>query len=368
MVTVNCCCTSRPSRAEAERRVSSPITGGDRQGSRQSARCSRRPPAIYRPVPNALVVCHAAPHRHPPRLRRGLPARPSLSHGKYPALMAQLETEGCLPGRSVTGPSRPPPWRWRAPTTRSTSNSSRLRRAREDHAGDRFPVTERVSRRAQLAQAAPCWRRGSRWNTALPATPPGGSHHARHAHGAGFCTFNDVAVAALDLIASDPLMRILVVDLDVHQGDGTAEILAGEHRAFTFSMPCAEKLPCAQGGVRPRHRAAGRHGGRSLSRHARRGTGPAGARGPLDLVFYNAGVDPHREDRLGRLSLSDEGLAARDGMVIERFRRSGTPVCGVIGGGYSRDIAALAARHAILFRVAETFAEAISDGSSRAAG
>ena len=86
-----------------------------------------------------------------------------------------------------------------------------------------------------------------------------------------------------------------------------------------------------------------------------------------DLVFYNAGVDPHREDRLGRLSLSDEGLAARDRMVIERFRQVGTPVCGVIGGGYSRDIEALAARHAILFRVAEEFAGALSDGSSRAA-
>ena len=74
-----------------------------------------------------------------------------------------------------------------------------------------------------------------------------------------------------------------------------------------------------------------------------------------DIVFYNAGVDPHAEDRLGRLSLSDDGLRARDRLTIGYFRERGIPVCGVIGGGYSRDIAALAARHAILFEVAAEF-------------
>jgi acetoin utilization deacetylase AcuC-like enzyme len=79
-------------------------------------------------------------------------------------------------------------------------------------------------------------------------------------------------------------------------------------------------------------------------------------RGPWDIVFYNAGVDPYEGDRLGRLSLSTEGLRHRDRMVIDHFRSLGTPVCGVVGGGYSRDIAELAARHAILFEVAEAYA------------
>ncbi|RVB14094.1 histone deacetylase, partial [Mesorhizobium sp. M7A.F.Ca.CA.002.10.1.1] len=75
-----------------------------------------------------------------------------------------------------------------------------------------------------------------------------------------------------------------------------------------------------------------------------------------DIVFYNAGVDVHADDRLGRLSLSDDGLRARDDMVISHFRAQGVPVCGVIGGGYSTDVPALAARHAILFEVAAGYA------------
>jgi acetoin utilization deacetylase AcuC-like enzyme len=80
------------------------------------------------------------------------------------------------------------------------------------------------------------------------------------------------------------------------------------------------------------------------------------ARARWDIVFYNAGVDVHDEDRLGRLALSDAGLRARDAMVIGHFRALGIPVCGVIGGGYSTDVAALAARHAILFEVASSYA------------
>jgi acetoin utilization deacetylase AcuC-like enzyme len=80
------------------------------------------------------------------------------------------------------------------------------------------------------------------------------------------------------------------------------------------------------------------------------------ARARWDIVFYNAGVDVHAQDRLGRLSLSNEGVRNRDDMVIRHFRALGIPVCGVIGGGYSTDVAALAARHAILFEVASGFA------------
>ena len=81
-----------------------------------------------------------------------------------------------------------------------------------------------------------------------------------------------------------------------------------------------------------------------------------GEGGPWDIVFYNAGVDVHAEDRLGRLALTDAGLRARDSMVIGYFQRIGIPVCGVIGGGYSTDVAALAARHAILFEAASSHA------------
>lgn len=288
--------------------------------------------------------------------------------GKYPALMARLETSGLL-GRSVC--MRPEP-----------ASAEALKRAHDRLYVEQvlsctvpekiereigFPVTERVSRRARLAAGGTMLAARMALEHGIACNAAGGSHHARFAHGAGFCTFNDVAVAALDLIAEHPLMRILVIDLDVHQGDGTAEILSGEHRVFTVSMHAQKNYPV-------RKVASGLDVGlpdgmedeaylAQLDAVLDRLQGAA----RWDLVFYNAGVDPHRDDRLGRLSLSDEGLRARDLMVIDRFRRLGIPVCGVIGGGYSRDIEALAARHAILFEVAESFAVSVSGGSSRAA-
>lgn len=183
-----------------------------------------------------------------------------------------------------------------------------------------FEVSARVSWRAQLAvggtflTAQLALRHGIACNTA------GGSHHARRAQGAGFCTFNDVAVAALALLAQQPDANILVVDLDVHQGDGTADILGGEPRVFTCSMHGENNYP-------PRKIAS------DLDIALADGTGDdayletledvlpsLSARKRWDLVFYNAGVDPHAEDRLGRLSLSDEGLRRRDLAVIRHFR------------------------------------------------
>lgn len=215
-----------------------------------------------------------------------------------------------------------------------------------------FPVGPRVSLRAQLAAggtvlaARLALRHGIACNTA------GGSHHARRAQGAGFCTFNDVAVASLVLLAEGAAQNILVVDLDVHQGDGTADILADDPRVFTFSMHGDRNYPA-------------RKIASDLDIALPDGTGDAAyierlaailpelsARARWDIVFYNAGVDVHAQDRLGRLSLSNDGLRARDETVIRHFRGLGIPVCGVIGGGYSTDVPALAARHAILFEAA----------------
>src|SRR5690606_32529805 len=106
-----------------------------------------------------------------------------------------------------------------------------------------FAVGERVSRRAQLAAGGTLLAARLALAHGIACNTAGGSHHARRAHGAGFCTFNDVAVAALDLLAERPALRLLVVDLDVHQGDGTADILAGEDRVFTFSLHAEKNYP-----------------------------------------------------------------------------------------------------------------------------
>jgi acetoin utilization deacetylase AcuC-like enzyme len=160
-----------------------------------------------------------------------------------------------------------------------------------------------------------------------------------------------VAVAALQLLAEGLAARILVIDLDVHQGDGTAQILADEPRVFTLSIHAEKNYP------HPKQRsdldvglADAMEDEAYLAVLAE--TLEAAEAFRPDLVFYNAGVDPHRDDRLGRLALSDDGLRRRDRMVLRRLHARGTPVCGVIGGGYSRDVDALALRHAILFEEA----------------
>lgn len=219
-----------------------------------------------------------------------------------------------------------------------------------------FAIDERVSRRAQLAAGGTLLAARLALHNGIACNTAGGSHHARRAQGAGFCTFNDVAIAALALLGESLVEHVLVVDLDVHQGDGTAEILATTPAIFTFSMHAERNYP-------ERKVASG------LDIGLPDGTGDDAYLAVLtdalarlsrlrqwDIVFYNAGVDPHREDRLGRLALSDEGLRRRERLVIEHFRKAGIPLCGVIGGGYSKDVAALARRHAILFETAADFA------------
>lgn len=218
-----------------------------------------------------------------------------------------------------------------------------------------FPVCERVALRARAATAGTILAARLALEEGVACNTAGGSHHARHAHGAGFCTFNDVAVAAKLLLNEGTISRALVIDLDVHQGDGTAEIFEDEPRVFTVSVHAERNYP---------NEKAASDMDIAL---------PDGVRddayieivedtlicamlgGRPDIVFYNAGVDPHHADRLGRLCLTDEGLRRREKLVIGFFRERGIPLCGVIGGGYGRDAAAVAARHAILFHAARDF-------------
>ena len=218
-----------------------------------------------------------------------------------------------------------------------------------------FPVDERVSRRAQLASGGTVLAARLALEHGVACNTAGGSHHARRAQGAGFCTFNDVGVAASLLIAEGFDGQILVLDLDVHQGDGTADIFAAEPRVFTFSLHGERNYPVRK---IPSDLDIGLPDGTDDAAYLdtlRAALQRLADRVRPDLVFYNAGVDPHRDDRLGRMALSDDGLRDRDRPAIGHFRDRDIPVCGVIGGGYSKDIDSLAARHAILFEVAAEF-------------
>jgi len=219
-----------------------------------------------------------------------------------------------------------------------------------------LPRSERVVRRARLATAGTLLAARLALTHGIACNGAGGSHHAGPEGGAGFCTFNDVAVAIRALLDEGAIRRALVIDADVHQGDGTAKIFADEPAVFTLSIHAEKNYPVRKpasdldvalpDGVED---AAYLSAFRAALRQAFRA-------GPFDIAFYNAGVDPHRDDRLGRLALSDEGLRERDRTALSACTARRLPVVGVIGGGYGDDKVAVAERHAILFEEAARLA------------
>ncbi|HLZ79056.1 MAG TPA: histone deacetylase [Sphingomonas sp.] len=220
-----------------------------------------------------------------------------------------------------------------------------------------FPVTERVSRRAVLSPGGTWLAARLALRHGYAANGAGGSHHALYNSGAGYCVFNDLAVAAHRLIEERTVARILIVDLDVHQGDGTAALTAGRDDIVTFSMHGEKNFPA-------------RKARSTLDVALPDGTGDEAYMVALadhlprllddvrpDLLLYQAGVDPHAEDRLGRLALSDAGLDARDRYVMRVARACGVPVASVLGGGYGLDRMAVARRHAAsMLALADEFA------------
>lgn len=230
--------------------------------------------------------------------------------------------------------------------------TQRVPREKERRIG--FAVTERVSRRSIFSP-------GGSWLAAklamlhgYAANAAGGSHHALHDSGAGYCVFNDLAIAANRLIAEGDARRILILDLDVHQGDGTASLMAGRGDIFTLSIHAEKNFPV-------------RKARSTLDVGLPDGTGDDAYMEALlaamlpvlddfapDLILYQAGVDPHADDRLGRLALSDEGLDRRDRAVMRAARERSMPLASTMGGGYGADRMEVARRHAdCMIRLAE---------------
>lgn len=186
----------------------------------------------------------------------------------------------------------------------------------------------------------------------LACSTAGGTHHAFRDFGSGFCIFNDLAVAARAMLQRRRARRVLIVDLDVHQGDGTASILAGDPAIFTFSMHCGANFPVRkQASDLDVDLPVGMEDDAYLAALAAHLPDLLSQVRP-DLVLYDAGVDPHRDDLLGKLALTDAGLFRRDRYVIDTCLAAGAAVACVIGGGYARDIPVLAQRHSLVHRAA----------------
>jgi len=214
-----------------------------------------------------------------------------------------------------------------------------------------FPVTELLARRAELTPGGTWLAAKLALEHGYAANTAGGSHHALHDTGAGYCVFNDLALAAHRLLVEGDARRILIVDCDVHQGDGTASLLAGRDDVATYSIHAEKNFPARKARSTLDVPLADGIGDAAYLDALAATLPPLIGRFRPDLILYQAGVDCHADDKLGRLSLTDDGLAARDRFVAEQARRRGIPLASTPGGGYGADMAAIAARHAATIRV-----------------
>ncbi|MCB5161371.1 histone deacetylase [Marinomonas algarum] len=193
----------------------------------------------------------------------------------------------------------------------------------------------------------------------------GGTHHAGPGYGAGFCIFNDLAVAALALVNSGKAKKVLILDCDVHQGDGTVAFFQDRKDIIPISWHCEENYPAIKqaGGINiaiPKGAADDEYLAiihdtlpSLLAEHQ------------ADFIFYDAGVDVHRDDRLGYVNLTDAGVLARDKYVIETCLALGLPTACVIGGGYDRQEENVAWRHSLLHQAAHQVWSNVVGGQNR---
>lgn len=183
----------------------------------------------------------------------------------------------------------------------------------------------------------------------------GGTHHAFPGHGEGFCVFNDVAIAVRALQRDRIIARATIVDLDVHQGNGTHAIFADDDSVFTFSMHGGRNYPFHKVPGQLDIELADRTGDGEYLDQLAEALPVVLHRSAPEFVVYLAGADPHENDRLGRLAMTFDGLARRDTMVLDACREVGIPVLIVISGGYGDPIEGTVQVHATTARIASRY-------------
>ena len=218
-----------------------------------------------------------------------------------------------------------------------------------------LPWSERFVERAYRVVRGTCLAAEAALADGVAMNLAGGTHHAFPDRGEGFCVFNDVAVAVRRLQAAGLVRRVAVVDLDVHQGNGTHAVFAGDASVYTFSMHGRKNYPFQKvPGTLDVELEDGTGDDEYLARLADVLPGVLRDARP-DLVVYLAGADPHEGDRLGRLRLTFAGLARRDWMVLAACREVGIPVAVTIAGGYGRSVHDTVTVHVNTVRAARAF-------------
>lgn len=201
-----------------------------------------------------------------------------------------------------------------------------------------FPWTPQMVERSRRSSGATIAAGYAAVADGFAANLAGGTHHAGPDWGEGFCVFNDSAVAARDWQAHGLVRRVLVVDCDVHQGNGTAAILRGDDSVFTFSIHGAKNFPSRKEEGDLDIPLPDGIGDDDYLEALDAGLSEALRRSAPDIVVYLAGADPFEGDRLGRLKLTKSGLAARDRLVFDTCRRNGLPVVATMAGGYAQNV------------------------------
>ena len=217
-----------------------------------------------------------------------------------------------------------------------------------------LPWSEALARRTVRAVGGSLLTAEKALEHGLACHLAGGTHHAHYDHPAGFCIFNDLAVVSQYLLQRGKVGRVLIFDCDVHQGDGTARLLADTPEAITVSLHCESNFPARKAHSDwdiPLPKGMGDAAYLQVVNDALNYLLPLYR---PDIVLYDAGVDVHRDDALGYLQLTDAGVAARDTAVLDHCLGRDIPVAGLIGGGYDKDRHKLARRHAILHQSADT--------------
>jgi len=210
-----------------------------------------------------------------------------------------------------------------------------------------FPLVDSVVKRSLVATGGTVLASKLALEYRIACNTAGGSHHANFDGGAGYCVFNDVAVAANYLLNKGLVKKILIVDLDVHQGNGNSDIFKNNKDVFTFSMHSKSNYPAKKSksdldieledNIEDQEYIEILKNSIQLLNKQK-----------FEFVFYIAGVDVHFNDRLGKLKLTDDGIKKREEIVIENFFSKKIPICGVLGGGYNKNFDKLVELHSIL--------------------
>ncbi len=298
---------------------------------------------------------HGLRYCYHPGYQLGLSPQHPFPMSKYPLLMELLLTEGVLHPGDLMVPE--PLERWileqvHTPEYLDKLESSQLSLAEQRLLG--FPWSESLWLRSRLAAGGTLLAARTALKLGLAANLAGGTHHAFADHGEGFCVLNDVAIAITQLRAEGLIDRAAIIDLDVHQGNGTAAIFEGVGQVLSFSMHGEQNYPARK--MRSCLDIALPSGvGDAAYLDSLHGHLPAVLESQPEIVFYLAGVDVAAGDRYGKLKLTEQGISSRDRAVIEAVRARGIPLVIVLAGGYAESRVRTAQLHAHVFREAVNY-------------